>query len=181
MTKGYSSMTFLPGVIPGDGDLVQVCKDREIINSESITAGFTLNDGSTGETLRMRDVVCVENVSMLNQVTKRIVRIDESLWEYDPAQRRIVFHPELPAGTRYSVRYLAVPEYILRGDTSKPVLRVAHDDALQEPARITKDIVYPFNVQAVRLDRAMLQRLRGQLDTQTQSTFNNSKGRGPFL
>ena len=181
LTQGYSSMTFLPGVIPGDGDLIQVCKDQEVVNEENHVSGYKLLDGSTGETLRFRDVCCVEKVVVNDAVTKRIRDVPEDQWEFDPAQRRIVFHTPLPDGTQYSVRYIAVPEYILRADTAKPLLRVTHDDGLNDPARIRKDIVYPFNVQATRLDRAILQRLRGQLDVSTQSTFNNNKGRGPFL
>ena len=180
LTQGYASMTFLPGVIPGDGDLVQVCKDREVINDEYHVAGHTLMDGSTGETLRFRDVVCVERVIVQNKATQLIETVPENQWEFDKQQRRIVFHNPLPDGSQYSVRYIAIPEYILKAETSKPYLRVAHDDNLPLPAQIRKDIVYPFNVQAVRLDRAILQRLQGQKAIDEKSTFNNDEGRGPF-
>jgi len=180
VTVGYASITFLPGVIPGEGDLVQVCEDREVVNDEYHVIGSTLTDGSTAETLRFRDVNCVELVVVEDKALKRIIVLQQDAWEFDPAQRRVVFKNGLPIGTKYSVRYVARPEYIVRAETAKPLLRVTHDDSLNEPQRYTKDIVYPFNVQAVRLDRAILQRQRGAVDLDTQSTFNNSSGRGPF-
>lgn len=181
-TQGTASITFQPGVIPGDGDLVQVCSDREVVNNEYHTIGYKLHDGSSGETLRFRDIVCVENVFMKNQATDQIFAVPSTQWEFDAQSRTIIFHGNpYPEGTQYSLRYVAVPEYILKAETATPYLRVAHDDNLAEPARFRKDIVYPFNVEAVRLDRAVLQRHKGVTATTEKSTFNNSQGRGPFL
>ena len=97
-------------------------------------------------------------------------------WSFDSAQRRVVFDAKYPAGVKYSVRYAAIPEYVLRAETAKPLLRVGHDDA--QPG--APEHVFPFNVQAVRLDRAIIQRQRGAVDLTEKSTFNNSSGKGPF-
>lgn len=180
MTTGYASVTFLPGVIPGEGDLVQVCADREIVNDEEQVVGAKLTDGSTAESLRFRDIVCVEFVAMQNAVDKSVFKLDSSAWNFNAAERRVEFVETYPPGTKYSVRYLAVPEYIVKGETSKPLLRVTHDDSAKEPGRYTQDVVMPFNCQCVRLDRAILQRQRGAVDYTTQSTFNNAQGKGPF-
>jgi hypothetical protein len=181
--QGEASITFLPGVIPGDGDLIQVCQDKEIVNDEYHVVGSTLNDGTTAERLRFRDVVCVETVIVFDAVKKQVVKTLAGDWSYDEEQRRIVWNNGLPVGSKYSVRYVAVPEYIVLGNTSKPLLRVAHDDNLPDPMNTTKDVVYPFNVRAVRLDRAILQRNRGNIDLEVPSTFNNNKPavkKGPF-
>lgn len=181
VAQGYSSITLQPGVIPGEGDLVQVCKDREVVNDEYHVLGSKLTDGTTAERFRFRDIVCVELVALYNALTKSIEILPKSAWEFIPEERKIRFTSERVEGTQYSVRYLAVPEYVVRAETAKPLLRVTHDDNLPEPYRYTKDIVYPFNVKAVRLDRAILQRQRGAVDTSgktgTESTFNNH-GRG---
>lgn len=179
LTTGYASITFLPGVIPGEGDLIQVCEDREVVNDEYHVIGSTLTDGSTAETLRFRDVVCVEMVAVEDKLTKKILILERDRWTFNEQARRVELK-DLPRGTRYSLRYVARPEYVIRAETAKPLLRVTHDDGLPEPQRYTKDIVYPFNVQAVRLDRAIIQRQRGAIDLNTESTFNNAQGRGPF-
>jgi len=180
LTTGYASITLFPGVIPGEGDLIQVCKDREVVNEEYHVLGSSLTDGSSAETFRFRDVICVEMVVVQNAVNKLITVVDQGSYEFSPEGRKINFKIPLPAGTKYSVRYQAVPEYIVRAETAKPLLRVTHDDNYADPYNTTKDIVYPFNVQAVRLDRAIVQRQRGAIDFTTPSTFNNESGRGPF-
>lgn len=177
--QGSASITFKEGIVPADGDLIQVCADREVINDEFHVVGAILTDGSTAETLRFRDVVCVEMVAVFDQATKTAKLLDPSGWKFDPTSRRVILTDGV-VGTRYSVRYLAVPEYIVMGETVNPLLRVTHDDGAPEPQRYTQDIVYPYNCQAVRLDRAITSRLRGAVDLTTQSTYNNPKGRGPF-
>lgn len=179
MTQGYSSITLLPGVIPGEGDLVQVCKDREVINDEYHVAGSKLLDGSTAETLRFTDVICVERVVVEDAVSKKVVTIPEDQWEFDKVSRTIQFHTPLPDGTQYAIRYLAVPEYIIKAETAKPYLRVAHDDNAPEPARFREDIVYPFNVQAIRLDRAVLNRHKAVVNKPGDNDGGTSVG-GPF-
>lgn len=184
ITQGSASFTFLPGVIPGEGDLVQVCADREIVNDEYHVVGTVLTDQSTAETLRFRDIICVEQVCVLNAVTQNNLFLSKDKWSFDPKSRTIRFDPIYPIGTKYSIRYQAVPEYILRQETAKPLLRVAHDDNFNSPynvgGKFGKDVVYPFNCLATRLDRAIIERQRGAIDFRTQSTFNNSQGRGPF-
>ncbi|MGZ3772951.1 MAG: hypothetical protein ACXVCY_04195 [Pseudobdellovibrionaceae bacterium] len=176
---GGASMTFLPGVIPAEGDLIQVCSDREIINDEVLVAGSTLTDYSSAEKLRFRDIISVESVFMYSDA-KEARKLAPTEWQFDKTLRQIVFTDSVPAGTQYSVRYIAVPEYIIAPDSTKPLLRVAHDDSLVYPQRIQKEVVYPYFAQATRLDRAVLQRLRGNLDTTTSTTFNNFK-KGPFV
>ena len=58
-------------------------------------------------------------------------------------------------------------------------MRVSHDESRPDFA-LDEDVIYPFNVQAIRLDRAVVQRQRGAVDLTTQSTFNNPEGIGPF-
>jgi len=180
VTTGYASITFKPGVVPGDGDLIQVCKDREVVNNEYHIVGEKLTDGSTAETLRFRDVICVEKVVMWDKTSKEAEEIDRNRWNLNRSDRKIDFLYPVDVGSKYSVRYLAVPEYIVRADTAKPLLRVAHDENLPDPQRTNTDVIYPYNVQAVRLDRAILMRQRGQFDYDNKSTFNNKDGRGPF-
>ena len=43
--SGSASITFLPGVVPSDGDIVQVCRDVECINDEYHIFGSTLKIG----------------------------------------------------------------------------------------------------------------------------------------
>lgn len=182
LTTGYASITFKQGIIPADGDLVQVCADREVVNDEYHIVGSKLQDGSTAETLRFRDVFCVEQVKIFDQTTKRVFNAAADSWSFDAAQRRVVFSGGQSPGSRYSVRYQARPEYVLLGDTAKPLLRVGHDDELPEPYRTRTDIIFPYNCQALRLDRAIIQRLRGAADLAGEpTTSNSSKGRGPFL
>ena len=178
-TTGYSSMTFQPGVIPGDGDLIQVCKDREIVNSEYHIVGATLQDGSTSERFRFRDVICVETVVELDDTTKAITTVPTTEWTFNASTRKIDFNPARPIGKKYSIRYVAVPEFIVLGETVKPLVRVSHDESRPDFA-LDEDVIYPFNVQAIRLDRAVVQRQRGAVDLTTQSTFNNPEGIGPF-
>lgn len=178
---GSVSITFLPGVIPADGDIIQVCADVEVINDEHHILGSTLTDGSTAEILRFRDVICVEDVALYTPGKVQAEIIERADWSFDESQRRIVFAKPLPPGTRYSLRYKARPEYMVMEGTVRPMLRVSHDESLPEQMIPTTDVVYPFNCQAVRLDRAISQRERGATDFSTQSTYNNSKGRGPFL
>ena len=182
VVQGTSSITFRPGIIPGDGDLVQICADREVINDEYHVVGAVLTDGSTAETLRFKDVACIENVIVRDAVTKNISQLTQDQYSFDPAARRIM--TQLPIGSQYSIRYQAVPEYILIGETSRPLLRVTHDDNLNDPYRTGGskgiDVVYPYNVLATRLDRAIVQRQRGAIDGATQSTFNTPAGRGPW-
>lgn len=182
LTTGYASITFKEGIVPGDGDLVQVCADREVVNDEYHVLGSKLLDGSTAETLRFRDVFCVEAVRVWIEATKTPVFLKREVdWQFDPTSRTVKFlNGQLP-GSRYSVRYQARPEYILLGQTSKPLLRVSHDEDIAEPFASKKDIVYPYNCLAVRLDRAIIQRMRGAVDLTVQSTFNTPEGRGPFL
>lgn len=176
--QGGCSITFLPGVIPADGDLIQVCADIEVVNNEFHIKGSKLNDGETAEVLRFRDVKCVDDV--LIQLSDTQVRVlDKSEWLFDPNARRVILNG-LPPGTRYSVRYFAKPEYVVVGETAKPLLRVSKDEDLPIGVQEIADVVYPFNVYAQRLDRAILQRQRGSLDQLTPSTFSNKNGRGPF-
>ncbi len=179
--QGSASMTFFPGVIPGDGDLIQVCNDREVVNDEYHVVGAKLTDGSSAETFRYRDVACVELVAIYDPATKKAYRADPATYAFDPAARMLSWKNGLPEGSQYSVRYIAQPEYIVSGDTAQPLVRVSHDDGLPDPARTKLDILYPYNAQVVRLDRAILQRQRGAQDLDTQSTFNNAQGRGPFV
>ncbi|EFX60533.1 hypothetical protein DAPPUDRAFT_342830, partial [Daphnia pulex] len=86
---GTATMTFRSGVIPGEGDLVQCCLDREVVNDEVHVVGSTLTDGSTAETLRFRDVSCVENVLVYDAVAKTPVPVSATRWKFDAAQRRI--------------------------------------------------------------------------------------------
>lgn len=180
IVTGYASITLQPGVIPGDGDLVQICKDIEVVNNEYHVVGAKLRDGSTAESLRFRDVKCVEKVLLWEEsTTKRVIEVPTSQWQFNEAERMVVIIGARD-GIKYSVRYQATPEYIVLADTAKPLLRVSHDDGLPDPARTRTDIVYPHNVQAVRLDRAVVQRQRGAVDYTTESTFNNKSGKGPF-
>lgn len=180
--QGHASITFKIGIIPGDGDLVQVCVDREVVNDEYHIVGSQIQDGSTNETLRFRDVYCVEKVKVFQPLTREVFPVPPDQWTFDPAQRRVVFSDPGMRGARYSVRYQARPEYICLGQTAKPLMRAGHDDQLPEPYRTRTDIVFPYNVQAIRLDRAIIQRLRGAQDLSGQpTTFNNKEGRGPFL
>lgn len=182
ITQGYASITFRIGIIPGDGDLVQVCVDREIVNDEYHVVGALLQDGTTAETLRFRDVFCVERVMIFEPLTRRVIVPPPGSWHFDAAERRVVFLEPGMKGARYSVRYQARPEYVCQGQTAKPLMRAGHDDQLPEPYRSKTDIVYPYNVQAVRLDRAIVQRMRGAKDVGGQATtFNNGEGRGPFI
>lgn len=176
--SGGCSVTLFPGVIPGDGDLVQMCVDIEVVNNEYHTKGSTLTDGSTAETLRFRDIVCVETILYQDETFKKILSLPNTEWSFDAAGRKI--HSDLPVGTKYSVRYLARPEYIVLGDTAKPLHRAMHDEGLPEPQRTRLDVVFPYNVSAVRLDRAIIQRQRGAVDFNTPSTHNSASGRGPF-
>lgn len=179
--SGTATVTFNPGVIPMDGDLILVCADIEGVNNEFHVVGSTLRDGSSAETLRFRDIKCIEAVIGFDVNNQNVYPIEESKWSFNPAERRIVFQDGAIAnGAKYSVRYLARPEWIIMGETVKPMLRVAHDENMPDDVRYTKDIVYPFTAEAVRLDRAITQRLRGNVDTSTQSTYNNQAGRGPF-
>lgn len=180
--QGTCSITFKIGIIPADGDLVQVCVDREVVNDEYHVVGSQLQDGSTGETLRFRDVFCVEKVKIFEPVTRKVFTADPATWAFDREQRRVVFLDPAMKGARYSVRYQARPEYVCLGQTAKPLMRAGHDDQLPEPYRTRTDIVFPYNVQAVRLDRAIIQRMRGAQDLAGEpTTFNNKGGRGPFL
>lgn len=180
LTTGYASITFKEGIVPGDGDLVQACSDREVVNDEYHVLGSSLQDGSTAERLRFRDVFCVEAVRVWVESTRQALFLPRDAWEFDDASRMVLFKNGQAQGTRYSVRYQARPEYILLGQTSKPLLRVTHDDDLPEPGRTRDDVVYPFNCLAVRLDRAIAQRLRGAVDLAVPSTFTDH-GKGPFL
>jgi len=181
LTVGGASITFLPGVIPGDGDLVQVCQDREVVNNEVHVVGEQLSDGSTGESFRFRDVTCVEKVIVFNEALKTVSELDASYYTFNTLTRRLDFIKPVAVGLKYSVRYVARPEFILRADTAKPFLRVMHDDRLPDPQNIRKDIVYPFQCSATRLDRAITQRQRGNIDWTAQSTYNSPSGKGPFL
>jgi len=175
---GSVSVTLFPGVIPADGDIVQMCADVEVVNNEYHTAGATLTDGSTAETLRFRDVSCVETVLYQDATTQAILKLGSDDWSFNAAARRI--ETKLQKGTKYSVRYLARPEYVIVGETAKPLHRTGHDDNLPDPQRTGLDLVFPYNVIATRLDRAIVQRQRGAVDHTTQSTFNSPQGRGPF-
>jgi hypothetical protein len=181
ITVGGASITFLPGVIPGDGDLVQVCKDKEVVNNEVHIVGEQLTDGSSGESFRFRDILCVEKVIVWNATTGTVSELASDAYAFDASTRRIEFLHPVSVGLKYSVRYVARPEFILRADTAKPLLRVHHDDRLFDPQRIRKDVVYPFQCMAVRLDRAITQRQRGNIDYTVQSTYNSPAGKGPFL
>jgi hypothetical protein len=178
---GSVSITFLPGVIPGDGDIIQVCADIEVINDENHVLGSTLTDGSTAEALRFRDVICVEDVAVYSSGRVQAEMLAKTDWQFDATQRRIIFLRPLPVGTKYSLRYKARPEYMVMEETVKPMLRVSHDDTIVEPKILTTDVVYPFNCQAVRLDRALSSRERGAIDLAVPSTYNSPKGRGPFV
>lgn len=181
LTHGHASITFKRGIIPGEGDLVQVCVDREVVNDEYHVVGSQLQDGSSAETLRFRDVYCVERIKVFQPDTHVVYDPPRAAWEFDQAQRRVVFKDN-PIGMRYSVRYQARPEYVCLGETARPLMRAGHDDQLPEPYRTRTDIVFPYNCQAVRLDRAILQRMRGARDVaEPATTFNSKNGRGPFL
>lgn len=182
LTQGYASITFMIGIIPGDGDLVQVCVDREVVNDEYHVVGSQLQDGSSAETLRFRDVFCVEKVKVFEPVMRRVHEVPADMWHFDAGQRQVIFNDPAMRGARYSVRYQARPEYICLGQTAKPLMRAGHDDQLPEPYRTRTDIIFPYNVKAVRLDRAIVQRMRGAADLAGEpTTFNNKDGRGPFL
>ena len=110
-TTGYSSITFMPGVIPGNGDLVQVCKDREVVNDEYHVYGSTLTDRSSAETLRFRDVICVEDVVVFDQLRKNVIRLDKAKWSFNKELHRIQFVDKYDVGMKYSLRYVAVPDH----------------------------------------------------------------------
>lgn len=169
-TTGGATITFLPGVIPGDGDLVQVCADVDLVNNETHVAGSRLVDGTTAERLRYRDVLCVEKV--VASGSPNTSPFEVSGWSYDDTQHRIILPASIPEGTKYTVRYMARPEFILIGETMRPMLRVAHDEGMPADVRFKTDIVYPFMIDAIRLDRALSQRLRGNIDRTTPSTYN---------
>jgi len=177
LIPGSCSVTFKPGVIPGDGDLIQICQDKEVINNEYHVVGSTLNNGATAERLRFRDIVCVENVIVWDKDQRQALPVNQSDWSFDKDQRRIVWKNGLPEGSKYSVRYIATPEYIVLGETSKPLLRVAHDDNEPDPASYRKDIVYPYNVIASRLDRAILQRNRENTSNPKENLFDKKQGK----
>lgn len=182
LTQGYASITFMQGIIPGDGDLVQICVDREVVNDEYHVVGSQLQDGSSAETLRFRDVFCVERVKLFEPLTRAVVDAPKDSYYFDEGRRQVVFSDPAMAGARYSVRYQARPEYVVLGQTAKPLMRAGHDDQLPEPYRTRTDIVFPYNVQAIRLDRAIVQRMRGAADQAgPATTFNNKDGRGPFI
>jgi len=178
--SGGVSITFQRGVIPGDGDLIQVCADIEVVNNEHHVFGATLTDGSTAEALRFRDVHCVEMVTVYDPIKFQATLLPATQWSFDKEQRRIVFSTPIAVGAKYSVRYTATPEYIILGDTAKPLLRVSKDESLPVQLRDKTDVVYNFNASAIRLDRAISARERGAIDLTKQSTYNGPDNRGPF-
>jgi hypothetical protein len=179
--SGTVSITFLPGLIPADGDIIQVCADIEVINDEHHIIGELLTDGSTGEALRFRDVLCIEDVAMYSPANSESEILDPVDWTFSPSQRRIFFNRPFQVGTKYSLRYKARPEYMVMEDTVRPLLRVSHDEQLPESVVLSTDVVYPYYCRAVRLDRAITQQQRGSVDFKTASTYNSSSGRGPFV
>ena len=177
---GYASITLMPGVVPGDGDIIQCCKDIEVINNEHHTVGSKLTDGSSAEALRFRDIKAVEKVLVWDVDGKKLVsEVPSNAWEFVPSER-LVKLTSAPVGLKYSVRYRTTPEYVVLGQSAKPLNRVTHDDGLPDPLRTRNDIVYPFNVSAIRLDRAIASRQRGAVDLTVESTFNSAAGKGPF-
>lgn len=160
IVTGTVSITFWPGVAPADGDIVKVCTDTDVINNEVHKLGSVFSNGISEEILRFKEVRCVERVWIWDNNDNKVYVLDEQYWQYNPTTHKIAFHASIPAGTKYAVRYQAAPEYILIGQTIKPLLRVAFDENLIEPMRSQQEIIYPYNVKAIRLDRAIRQRDR---------------------
>lgn len=132
--SGTAFCTFPAGITPAEMDKVIPVDDAITINDEILLYGDKFPDDSSAEVLRYKKIIEVESIVTLNR-------------EYYPDKdfhlvgNRVQWIANLEYKQPYSVRYKAVPEYLIF--KNQPQLRI---DAVSEK---------PFFTRLMRLDKAL--------------------------
>ena len=154
-TKTGQTTAVICDYLPSVGDLVQPKVDIEIINDEFHKRGHLYNNGKTSEFLFHERIKKVEGIYCVNADKTQLVsyikdidfRMNERLIEWIQGGNS----PNL--GERYTVRYQAIPEYIVL--TSEPSFHVEHDDDEPLSVRETFDKPIVYDVSLVRVDQIL--------------------------
>lgn len=107
---GLANCTIPSEIIPSDMDKIIVVQDRVAINNEIFTKGSSYPNSVSKERLRYRKIILVEDVRTLDDVFTIGTDVD-----VDKTTGTILWSGEhVPAtGVQYTVRYIAVPEYLI--------------------------------------------------------------------
>lgn len=145
--KGSASATAYT-FTPSTGDKIQPLKDIEVINDEMHQKGAKFQNGSSSEYLLMEDIIKVESIFTVNaafdQVTKFLPEINftmngrEIMW--------LLGQPQPALNERYTVRYQAIPEYIIMGAQAQFFVEHDEDEPFQVREEIDKLILWEIDL-----------------------------------
>ncbi len=132
---GIVSATLPPQIIPADFDKVTIVNDVVAVNNEVLRVGATYSNGNSREVLRFRTVTQVESLQIINNgVIQTLVQGAD----YTVNGNKIAWVNSPATGTLYSVRYLAVPEFLVFKN--------------QPHLRRNDNVKFPYFVKLQRLD-----------------------------
>ena len=134
--SGVAFASLPPDVPVSDMDKVVMVDDRVVINDEVLTKGKLYPDGATRERLRFNRIFGVDYLR--TKTTAYVQGVDFSI--ASNGQVQWIGNQPMP-GENYTVRYSAVPEYVI----FKDIPRFRRDAG----------VGLPFYVQLKRLDKAV--------------------------
>jgi len=140
---------------PSSGDKIQPLADIEVINDEMHEKGALFQNGASSEYLLMSDIKQVESIHTVNstftQVTKYLPGINFNM--NDRLIEWVSGQAQPGTGERYTVRYQAIPEYIIM--STQPTYTVEHDE--DEPFQVREEIdkLILWDIDMVRIDEVL--------------------------
>lgn len=141
---------------PAEGDLIRPLSDIEVINDEMHVKGQLLIDGQSAERLFHNHILGVEYIGVVNSAKTAVIKyLPGTNFNMNGNLIQWITGAAQPSnGQAYIVRYKANPSYIII--SVQATLTVEHDENIPIQYREKLDVVMPYQVELVRLDKRIL-------------------------